>query len=307
MPAQPTTLTTPENQFGLLPNAAQMMNSYVPLPPPSGIAGFTPLQQTSWQTAQNAAMAGLPASGRAMGLANQYGTGFQDYLSQSGGLNPYTMAMIEQGNALLGRNFAQSVLPTIRQGAQGAGQFGSTRHGIAEGIARQGLGDAMQRQTTDILNNAWNQGQLNQRNAWNMAPNMARMQMGAQYLPAEALSGLAGVQGQIGGQQQALNQMRLGEQRQDFMNLRQEPWDRLSWYGNLVGGLSGIGNTSITPNPNQQNPLLTGLGTGMLGYQLFNQPAVSNWLGGLFGGGGGGMNSADAYMGGLTIPGAIGG
>lgn len=263
--------TPPTTGFGVLPNAANMMGSYTPLPPPSGVAGFTPNQQQSWQTGLAGAQQGVGAANQALGLANQYGGNFQGYLGSAGGINPMTGQLIQQGNQLLGRNYAQSVLPTIRAGAQGAGQFGSTRHGIAEGIGRQGLGDAMQRQTTELLSNAWNQGQLNQRAAWGMAPEMARLQMGAQYYPAEALANLAQTQGGIGAQQQALNQQRLQEQRGDFANLRQEPYDRLTWYNNIVNSNAGLGGSSSMPNPNQQNPLLAGLGTGMATYDFLQQ------------------------------------
>ena len=62
-----------------------------------------------------------------------------DYL---GAYNPNKTGLtgaINASNEAMNWDYATSVAPDIRQGATGAGQYGSTRHGVAEGIAQSRL------------------------------------------------------------------------------------------------------------------------------------------------------------------------
>ncbi len=59
---------------------------------------------------------------------------------------------IDQLGADLGRQFNQQVMPGIQSEAIGLGGGGGSRQGVAEGIAAQGFADAMQRGSTDIMN-----------------------------------------------------------------------------------------------------------------------------------------------------------
>lgn len=93
------------------------------------------------------------------------------------------------------RNFQQSILPGIRSEAIGVGQPGSSREGIFQGLATQGLMQNMSDISSQFANNAFNQG-INQRlSALGLAPSIGQYN----YLPSQMLQ-------QIGGQQQAQDQ-----------------------------------------------------------------------------------------------------
>ena len=92
------------------------------------------------------------------GIQGSYGTADQlkglyggaGYDSLAAALGPYDptktglSAAIDAANNRSNYNFETQVNPQIRQGATGAGQYGSTRHGIAEGLARGQLAQTQQ-------------------------------------------------------------------------------------------------------------------------------------------------------------------
>lgn len=81
-------------------------------------------------------------------------------------------------------NFNEQVLPGLRHGAQVAGQFGSSRQGIAEGLAAKGLALGIGDMTGNMYNSAYNNAQNMMQNAagqlggfsTNIANNNAQMQ-----------------------------------------------------------------------------------------------------------------------------------
>lgn len=90
---------------------------------------------------QNAAQAGSVNTGNNLqGILNGQGaSSLQDYL---GAYDPNKTGLngaINASNNALDWNYNTQVNPQIRQGATDAGQFGSTRHGVAEGIAQAQL------------------------------------------------------------------------------------------------------------------------------------------------------------------------
>lgn len=72
-------------------------------------------------------------------------------------LNP----VIEGLNQRLGQSFNEQALPNIRNSAAGLGQYGSSRQGIAEGIAARGLAQAMSDTGANLTNQAYQQAQQN--------------------------------------------------------------------------------------------------------------------------------------------------
>lgn len=102
------------------------------------VANLTPDQQ--------AALANQ--SGLGTNLSSLFGTTGQnalatylgDYDPSKTGLNAAIQAANDQSNY----NFETQVNPQIRQGATGAGQYGSSRHGVAEGLARGQLAQSQQ-------------------------------------------------------------------------------------------------------------------------------------------------------------------
>lgn len=87
--------------------------------------------------------------------AAQYGTG---QLGQfASGQNPYLNAQVGQLGEDVGRQFREQILPGIGGQFQGAGQRGSSRQGVAEGLAAQGALDQFTRGATNLRAGAYGQ------------------------------------------------------------------------------------------------------------------------------------------------------
>lgn len=104
-----------------------------------GSAGFDPVANMT-QEQLNALSGQTNLSSQLNQLLGGQGTSalssyLQPYDPNATGLN----AALDSVNRRLDQNFETQVNPQIRQGAQGAGQYGSSRHGIAEGLARSEL------------------------------------------------------------------------------------------------------------------------------------------------------------------------
>ena len=88
----------------------------------------------------------------------------QDYNQGAGALNmfaqqnnPYLQAQIGQLGQNIGQQFREQILPGIGSQATLAGQRGSSRQGVAEGIASRGAMQAFAQGATGLQNNAYNQ------------------------------------------------------------------------------------------------------------------------------------------------------
>jgi hypothetical protein len=77
--------------------------------------------------------------------------------------NPYLKSAVDSAATRLTDNFNASVMPQIRGGAQEAGQYGSSRHGIAEGIAAKGLSQTVGDMSADMYSKSYEGAQ--ERNA----------------------------------------------------------------------------------------------------------------------------------------------
>jgi len=164
----------------------------------------------------------------------------------NGGMNPYVEQMISGANNNLAQNFQRNVLPYLSGQASGAGGFGSGRHQINEGVASEGLLEAMGNSRTNILNNAYNTGQSNKISAMNMAP----MMTGLGYMPSQA-------QMDVGGMYRA-----------DAMN----PAANLQGYAGMINPYSNqSGGAAVSPPPTPGSPLAAGFGGAMTGYDLANR------------------------------------
>jgi len=181
----------PQEQFlrgQYYPYLTNIFNRYADQPG-SLIAGFDPYQRLGQRLGGQSAL-------------NQYGQVGQANQALSQALRPETAInspFFQQSlQATLNpfiRNFQQNIIPGIRGQAVGVGQTGSSREGIAQGLATQGLTQQIGDIASQFGQNAFNQG-INQRlSALGLAP-----QIGAyNYLPSQALQ-------DIGGQRQALAQ-----------------------------------------------------------------------------------------------------
>lgn len=219
----------------------------------STIAQFDP--------AQMAAQQGL-LSYAGGGLQNMIGQGQQglgQMLSATPNMDVWGPVMQEAARVPT-RAFQEQVLPSIRSGAQMAGQYGGSRQGIAEGIASRGLSEALAGQQVGLAQTAASEALQQRRSGMGMLPMMA----GLGQMPYQ-------LQSQVGAQRQGMEQAQLSEQAQQFY----APLQQLQAFQGLIGG--GYGGTQSTPY--YGNPMLGGLAGMMMGNQF------GGMLGNMFGGG----------------------
>ena len=182
--------------------------------------------------------------------------------------NPYVQGMLDQQQRLAGRNLAENIMPAIQSGAIGAGQLGSSRQGVAEGIAARGTQEALLNQAAQTQMDAYRMGLGQQQFGLGATGQM----MGLGQMPAQILSG-------VGAERRAEDQLALDEEMRRFQFEQDEPWMRMErlvpTYNALTGQYTTTTNTQqTTPSAFQVGSQLAGL--GLAGYGL-----------GAFGGGGG--------------------
>jgi hypothetical protein len=124
--------------------------------------------------------------------AGQAGT--QNLQQFSNTLNPFAQQSIQQLGSNLGDVFRNELLPGIGSNFQQAGQRGSSRQGVAQGLASQGVLNQFQQGATGILNNAFNTAQQS-------SAQLAQLGQGAQgqFLQGQ-LGGINAFQGLRQGQ-----------------------------------------------------------------------------------------------------------
>lgn len=159
----------------------------------------TPYQQEQYGTLLDAADAWLNGGGfdqtyaggmdtvadltgnQQAGLAGQAGLGtnlsslfggagmsaLSDYLGAYDPNKTGLSSAIQAANDASNFNFETQVNPQIRQGATGAGQYGGSRHGIAEGLARGQLADSQQRTAAQMAYQDQQQFNVNRTNILN--------------------------------------------------------------------------------------------------------------------------------------------
>ena len=245
------------------------------------IAGFDPMQQQSFQGAQNMKVA--PQIGQATAAATGAGLGGFDVAGQSttggfqnqvgGYMNPYLqMSLAPQ---IAEANRAYDISGTRQQSAATqAGAFGGSREAImaAENERNRNTGINQivgQGYNTAFTNaqNQYNQNLQNQLAGYGMA-NQAAGQLGnlgqSQYQQGMGINAL---QAQYGAQQQAQQQRGLDTAYQDFLTQKNYPYQQLSYMSNLVRGTPMGMNTQsqVYQAPPSTMGQLAGLGMGAYG------------------------------------------
>lgn len=167
--------------------------------------------------------------------------------------NKYLRSAVTAATRPIGENLAEYILPNIRGGALASGMYGSSRQGIAEGLAgaraSREVGDVSSRMYSD----AYDSGLRAATTAQALAPQL--MEMG--LAPSRAIDA-------VGQQNRSLEQALIDEQIQRYMYGQYLPYQQLAQYQNLIQGNYGAVAT------NQQrggsvNPLMGGLGGAAMG------------------------------------------
>ncbi len=145
--------------------------------------------------------------------------------------NPLVQRQIGEANDQMMQDFMQQVIPGINNQAVGAGQVGSSRHGMVQGMATQGLADAMQESSTNIMRDAYAIGSENVRAAVNAGNSMYNLNNADNILL-----------GQVAQDRQAYDQAYLDDQYARRVQEEQRRWDLLSNYKAMISG--GYGGTT---------------------------------------------------------------
>lgn len=175
-------------------------------------------------------------------------------------------------------DFQTQVAPELRQGAQGAGQFGSSRHGIAEGLAQDRLSQNMTNQSTQMAyqdQQSWNN---NRQNTLNNLSNISK-----------GLNSGNALQYDAGAMQQGQNQAETKGQLEKWAYENNVDVNDLQAYKNLISGNMGGTTKGESTAPSSGGGIMSTVGTvgGAVVGGMFGGPAgamLGSQLGGAVGG-----------------------
>lgn len=241
---------------------------------------------------------GMDLAGDTAGLGSSLagGAGFdllRDYRRQAGGRdlitsgdlldpdsNPATKGMIRAATRPIEQRLTRSILPGVRSDFVGGNTFGSSRQGIAEGIAMGDYARAATDAGSQIVNNNYNQGLSAMVSGLNagtsgaaagggLGASLAGTGLGNMAQIFNTLPGLSNLSLLPGMTQEAIGQSqynqqgaRLGE-RADRFNIRQMlPFMQAQQLAGLAFGMpGGSGVTSTNNNPSVGSQVAGGIGT----------------------------------------------
>jgi hypothetical protein len=261
--------------------------------PEDYVAGFSPLQQ---QVQSNAANLQVPEQfNYATGLGGQAGLGSIGaggaYAQQvtsptdvAAYMSPYQQNVTDQQVAAAQRQ-ADIAAQQRKAAAVRAGAFGGSRQAIENAEANRALQTQIGGIQAQGLQNAYNQAIQNMQygaglglQGYGQAGQIAGQlgQLGTAQLGAQ--TGILGLQGQIGGEQQAQQQAMINQAIQNYANQQQNAYNTLSQYNALLRGYAVPGQTTsmyqAQPSVLSQVAGLGGVGTGIYGLsQMANKKA----------------------------------
>lgn len=280
-PQQQTTSTT----YQLSPEQRQLMDLAMP--------GVTAFAAKTPERYQGTTIAGFDKDQIAGQNAALTGAGTQTQLGQAGASttqqwlspqaldvnnNPAVAGMMEANRRAVTDNLMQTALPGIRDSAERSGNFGSSRQGIAEGLAIGKSNQALADANANTLNNAYNTNVESQLKALGLLPQTTNnVTTGAQTTSA------------VGDVRQALDQARLSENVSNFNYDQLAPYLQSKDIMSLLTGLPGGTNVSTASVP-QKNPLTGALGGAATGASL------GSFLGPIGSAAGGGLGALLSFL-----------
>jgi hypothetical protein len=186
--------------------------------------------------------------------------------------------MLERNRRAVTDNLMQTALPGIRDSAERSGNFGSSRQGIAEGLAIGKSNQALADANATTLNNAYNTNVESQLKALGLLPQTTNnVTTGAQTTSA------------VGDVRQALDQARLSEQVGNFNYDQLAPFLQSKEIMSLLTGLPG-GTTTTTATGPAKNPITGALGGAATGASL------GSFLGPIGSAGGAGLGALLSFL-----------
>lgn len=200
-----------------------------------GSADFDPM--ADFTQGQQQGLAGSQATGSA--LAKLYGGAGQSSLADY--LGPYDPNKTGLTSALgavnnqLDFNYGTQIAPQVRQGATDAGQYGSTRHGIAEGLALSQLSQQKM--------NAGNQLAMQDQQAYNQN---RLTTLGNLSTITKGLNSGSGLQYDAGSLQQQQDQNEINASLQKWAYENNASLNDLLAYQQLISGNYGGTTTGVS-------------------------------------------------------------
>jgi hypothetical protein len=232
----------------------------------STVAGFTDPQTQGQNTA-------LTQAGSQTNLANNAADTSNAWLAPGAtdvSNRPDVVAQLNANKQNVTDQLLQSTLPQIRSGAESTGNFGSTRRGVAEGLASTGASKALASANASTLNNAYNTDVEAQLKALGLAPQTTN----------NLTTGAVTTSG-VGDVQQALQQSLLNEKVGNFNYDQYAPFLQSQDLVSLLQGIPG-GTTTSTASGPQKNQMMSALGGAATGASLGSaiMPGVGTAVGG---------------------------
>jgi hypothetical protein len=258
--SQPQTQTTTQV---LSPEQRQLMNLAMPgvtefaakVPERyqgSTVAGFDPSQMAGQEGA-------LQSAGTQEGLARTGAGTTLDWLNPNAldiTKQPGLQGNIDAATRPITQALTEQALPAIRDSAERSGNFGSSRQGIAEGLASgrasQAIGDA----TSNIVSKGYQTNVDAQLKALGLLPSTINTQTTGDLTTSN-----------VGDVRQSMAQALLGEQVGNFNYDQMAPFLQSKEIMSLLSGLPG-GTTQTTASGPQKNPLTSALGGAASGASL---------------------------------------
>lgn len=216
------------------------------------IAGFDPAQLQGQEGA-------LSSAGVQTDLARSGAGTTSSWLSPQAldvGNNPAVQGMMDRNARSVNTALTETALPAIRDSAERTGNFGSSRQGVAEGVATGKASSALADANAKTLSDAYSTNVESQLKALGLLPQTTGIQT-AGNLTTSA----------VGDTRQALNQAQLNETVGNFNYDQYAPFLQSKEIMSLLSGLPG-GSTTSTASTPQKNPVTGALGGAATGASL---------------------------------------
>lgn len=231
----------------------KFVDNGITLPPGSSVAPFNSTQQS----AQNMVLGRVGAmnNGADQGLNASNFALSGDILKPE--TNPALKGTIDAATRPLFEGLTEQILPSIRGEANTLGNIGSSRQGIAEGLAARGTQNAV----GDVANRVAFSGYQSGLDAQMRALGLLPQTIGAQTQGAQAA-------GAVGDASQAMTQKLLDELKAQFLQKQTLPLDIGKELLSMVGAIPSAGATtsSQVPQPSLFQQLLGAAATGAGAY-----------------------------------------
>lgn len=166
--------------------------------------------------------------------------------------NQQVQGLLAANTTAANQQLTEGFLPAIRSGASASGNYGSTRQGIAEGVAQGKTADALAGANANVLSDAYAQG-------------LKQQMAGMSYLNQIQGMDTQGTNA-LFDYENLLKQDQQGQMDMDYWNKTEAPWQGMDRWSQLLFPAAGMGGQTSTTSPGaSQGSRLAGAGMAGLG------------------------------------------